>query len=169
MLSAYTDGEQVRLLLRPDLEDLEGWTEVTLPEDYDPEIYRFEAGEFILDLASVESEMRAKIDREAGEFRQNFITEIPGQQLTYDRKEGEARALKAGKPGPFIFLEAEARRTGQTIDQLATEVIINADAWAYLGAEIEGQRVGAKRAVTAATTRADKVAAADINWWALVP
>lgn len=47
---AYTDGINLRLLLQPELEDLTGWTQVTLPEDYAPDLYRIVDGELVLDL-----------------------------------------------------------------------------------------------------------------------
>jgi hypothetical protein len=119
-----------------------------------------------------DASLHAKIDFEAGEFRKRFITDIPGQQLTYDRKEREARAFVAeAQPsaGDFPFLAAEAQTTEQTLTEVAQSVIANANMWALLGAAIEGRRIGAKRAVTLAETLEAKIAAANVDWEELLP
>jgi hypothetical protein len=132
------------------------------------------------DLDALETELHTHIDHCAGNFRRRFITEIAGQQLTYDRKEREAREfLAAVEPDPadFVFLNAEATETEQDIADVAAAVVANADAWALLGAAIEGRRLGAKRAVTLAKAGEGTVAerrdamnaAAAVDWEALAP
>lgn len=121
-----------------------------------------------LDATTLNTLLHARIDQEAGQFRGRFLTVAPGQEMTYLRKEEEARALLAGDAGAYAFLDAEARATGRTVEQVAGLVVAQADFWLPLGAAIEGLRMGAKMAVTAATTRADKEAAAVVDWEALL-
>lgn len=126
-----------------------------------------EAGEIVLDVAALDAHLHALIDRGAGLFRQRFITTVPGQEMTYLRKEAEARAVVAGdEAGPM--LSAEAAATDADVAELAASVVAQADAWLQLGALIEGARIAAKRAVTAAGTEADKWAASDVYWEGLV-
>jgi hypothetical protein len=168
---AYTDGTALRLVAAPELEDLAGWTEIELPEGYDPRWWFFRDGALVEDWAPFDAALHAGIDRQAGVERCRFITSIPAQALTYQRKETEARAwLAAEAPDPagFPFLSREAAATDQTIDALAAEVAASADQWADLGSRIEAARIGAKRAVTLAVGETDKRAAAAVDWDAVL-
>jgi hypothetical protein len=123
--------------------------------------------------AMYETSLLAKIDREAGEYRQNFITTVPGQEMTYLEKERQARAwLADAAPDPenaaYDMLRAEADALGVTVAERVPVIIAQADAWRWLGSKIEGQRMGAKAAVSAAVAREDKEAAASVNWAALL-
>lgn len=112
-----------------------------------------------------------KIDDEAGAVRCRFITEAPGQQLTYSRKEAEARAwVAASEPelGDYPFLAAEVGATGLSAGDAAAAIIAAADQWAQIGAAIEGARIAAKRAVSEAATVTDKIAAAAVDWEAVI-
>jgi len=117
-----------------------------------------------LDAERLDAMLHARIDVGAGAYRMKFITDVPGQQMTYVRKEKEARELTGGGSGPFPTLEAEAAATDQTVAQLAATVIYQADLIISLGAAIEGMRIGAKRAVSLAQTAEQKHAAANVNW-----
>lgn len=119
-------------------------------------------------LVWIETRLHAEIDRQAGEFRGRFITTVPGQEMTYLRKEEEARAHVAGTNAEPLMLTAEAAATGVTVADLAAAVIQKADEWAGLGAAIEAARIGAKAAVTAAATREAKIAAAVVDWEGLL-
>jgi hypothetical protein len=133
----------------------------------DPAVESFDGTAWVLDPAKLDRVLHARIDREAGEVRCRFLTSIPAQDLTYQRKESEARAwLAADAPDPadFPFLVREAAATAQTVTALAAEVVASADQWADLGSRIEAARVGGKRAVTLAATQAAKLAAAAIAW-----
>lgn len=123
---------------------------------------------FTPDLSILNAKLLAKIDREAGEFRKQFITDIAGQELTYQRKETEARAYVLDDAGTYPFLQAEATATGVTMSDLAAAVITQADEWIEMGAAIEGLRMGAKVAVAAASTKATKEAAANVDWSSLL-
>lgn len=121
------------------------------------------------EIADLEAELLARIDREAGEFRTRFITDVPGQAQTYAEKEREAREYQVDPNGTFPFLTFEAATTGASLAAVAALIIATADAWRQLGAAIEGLRMGAKQAVKDATTYSGKLAAAEVDWEALVP
>jgi hypothetical protein len=117
--------------------------------------------------------LHAKIDAEAGAFRLRFITDVPGQQLTYERKEREAFAWATAtvpEIADFPFLAAEVTALGGNpsarpdVDDAAATIIAAAEQWAAIGSAIEGERIRAKRAVTAATTVQAKHAAAAVDW-----
>ena len=123
----------------------------------------WDGSQWVEDWSRIDAMLHAKIDASAGEHRKRFITTSPGQEMTYLHKEKEARAHLAGDPaGPMISTEATARGVS-TVD-LATEVVTNADFWAYLGGKIEGVRLAAKAQVSAATIMEDKLTAAEVTW-----
>jgi hypothetical protein len=123
-------------------------------------------------LVGLDKRLQDAIDASAGLFRERFITTVPGQEMTYLEKERQARAWLADPaPDPnaaqYSMLKAEADGIGVTIDERVPVIIAQADAWRALGSRIEGLRMGAKAAVLAASTRAEKEAAANVNWGAL--
>lgn len=100
----------------------------------------------------------AVIDDAAGRARLRYITDIPGQQATYTRKEQQAREwAAAGFTGAApSFIAAEAAALGIGAQLLAEQVIALADYWAEVkGPEIEAARIKHKAAIRAATTEAD--------------
>ncbi len=121
------------------------------------------------EIAALEAHLLDQIDREAGAFRQRFITSVPGQAQTYVEKEREALAYQSDPEGSYPFLTAEAVATGSTVAAVAALVAGTAAAWRQLGAAIEGRRMGAKQAVKSATTWAGKHDAAQIDWEGLLP
>lgn len=124
---------------------------------------------WVEDAALIDARLHARIDAEVGEFRCKFITNIPGQEMTYLRKESEARDFIAEGAGPWPVLSAQHDATGEPIADIAAAVVAQADAWLVLGAKIEAARMAAKQAVAAAETREAKEAAAVVDWKALVP
>lgn len=106
-------------------------------------------------LAEAQAKAQAQVDDAAGQARLRYITDVPGQQATYQRKEQQAREwTEAGYPEPapsFILAEAQALQT--TPQAIAVQVITLADFWAYVkGPEIEASRIQWKAAVRAATS-----------------
>lgn len=97
--------------------------------------------------------MKNKVDKWAGETRLLFITEAPGQQMTYSEKADEAsRWFENGQPSDvseYPFLSTESASTGKTVLQLATEFTNNAALWKQIGSAIEGSRMKAKNAIDA--------------------
>lgn len=127
-----------------------------------------EDGSVFPDLPKIEAMLLARIDAEAGAVRLRFITDTPGQALTYRKKEDEARDHQAGGAGPWPMLEAEAAATEQSVAALAAEVFAAANLWVALGAAIEGARMGAKKSVREAESGQAKRDAAVIDWEALI-
>jgi hypothetical protein len=172
-LHAITNGTTLKLVLNPELEDLTGWTAVQVPAGFHDGWMRFEAGAFVEDWSRMEADLYARIDAEAGTARCRFITDVPGQQLTYQRKEREAYTwASAAEPdvADFPFLAAEVRATGgnpaarSDVDGAAATIIAAAESWAVIGSTIEEARIRAKRAVSAAATVEAKRAAAAVDW-----
>lgn len=111
-----------------------------------------------------------KIDFEAGEFRKNFITSVPGQEAIYRIKQIEAETWAEGAdPAGFPYLSAEANVRGISLADMVAMILQIAAQWTAISVAIEAQRIGAKEAVTAAATPADKQTAANVDWAALVP
>jgi hypothetical protein len=162
----------LRFVLNPDDETLEGWTQVAMPEGVAPGDATWNGTAIVEDLAPLTRDLLARIDAECGAFRARFITTIPGQESTYLEKEREARAWAAAS-GPaaedYPMIAAEAAARGISINAQAALVIAAANAWRPLAAAIEALRMGAKGAVRAAGTRAAKLAAAAVDWEAMVP
>lgn len=121
-------------------------------------------------LAPLRAAALAAIDASAGEFRKNFITAVPGQEMVYQQKRVEAEMLMADadtNPATIPHIVAEAALNGiEPFDQ-AVIVLTMAEQWTALSALIEGKRLGAKAAVAAATTPAQIDQAAAIDWSAI--
>lgn len=126
------------------------------------------SGALALDVAALDAHLHGLVDAEAGAFRCRFITVVPGQEMTYLRKEAEARDLLASGAGPWPMLAATAAALDQPIAELAQEIVKRSDEWTALGAGIEALRLGAKAAVTAAADAETKRNAAEVDWEALL-
>lgn len=112
-------------------------------------------------LAAV-SRALGRIDVAAGQARLRYITSVPGQEATYQRKEQQARdwsaAGFAGAPPSFIAAEALALQVPP--EQVATEIIALADYWGDVkGPEIEATRRKWKVAVEASAGGPDEILA----------
>lgn len=117
------------------------------------------------DLAVIKEYYRALIDLGAGRFRMQFITDVPGQAQTYERKEAEARAWTTdADSADFPFIAAEAALRGVSIETVRDEVLATVNALIPLAAAIEARRLFAKLAVTEADNIGAVVAAAQVNW-----
>ena len=138
-------------------------------------------------LDALEAELHRVIDRRAGERRKDFITDIPGQEATYLRKESQARAIIESGAAPsaadhgFIWVAAK-RQAADPADPVevaglcapvAQVIVARANAWLAIGEAIEDVREAAKAAVTAAKAGGDAAAeaameaAGDIDWSAI--
>lgn len=174
MIGLHDQAGNLRIVDTIDGEDMTAWTEIVVPQPgYGEGWMRFDGATltFVEDWSAFDAALHAGIDIEAGEVRCQYITDVPGQQLTYQHKEREARewvAATAPSIADYPFLAAEAEATATTPDEAAAAIIAAADEWTAIGAAIEGARIGAKRAVSAAATAADKRAAAVVDWQAAV-
>lgn len=100
------------------------------------------------------------VDFAAGRARLKYITSVPGQAETYQRKEQQARQWHAaafeGPPPSFIAAEAEA--LGVHPLEVANEIIAMADFWSEIkGPQIEACRRKWKVAIEQASS-AEQVA-----------
>lgn len=151
----------------------EDWSFVReLEADEDPSwmVWDASAEQLVAGLAALEKLLHERIDAQAGAVRLRFISDSPGQALTYQRKEAEARAWVADPETPMAslpFLAAEVAATEADAAACAATIIAAADAWAQVGSTIEGCRIAAKRAVSAATNASDMAAAAIVDWAAV--
>ncbi|EKE78423.1 hypothetical protein [Oceanibaculum indicum] len=126
-----------------------------------------------------EAKLRAHetIDIVAGAARASVLTMVPGQEMTYLRKEDQARAYLAdGDPddNDYPLLQASVGadaypaghpNAGQlvaTVAEAAAVVMMVSDAWTNLGALIERVRLRGKRLATLAETPAE--VAACVAW-----
>lgn len=97
----------------------------------------------------------AAIDTAAGNTRLKYITSVPGQSETYQRKEEQARAWQsasfAGDAPSFIAAEATALAIDAQV--LTLQIIALADYWGNVkGPQIEAARRKAKVAIESAGT-----------------
>ena len=110
-------------------------------------------------LAKLAFDALDQIDQAAGTVRMRYITSVPGQAETYQRKEQQAREWKAaGYAGtPPVFIAAEAAALGQDPVDVADYIIETADQWgSFKGPQIEAMRRKWKVAIEQAGT--DEVA-----------
>lgn len=83
------------------------------------------------------------IDQAAGQARMRYITSVPGQSETYQRKEQQAREWRAaGYAGDApVFVAAEAAALEQDPVEVADYILATADQWgAVKGPQIEAAR-----------------------------
>lgn len=107
---------------------------------------------------------RQSIDEAAGQARLRYITEAPGQQLTYQRKSDEVDRWEVTPEAErveaaFRMIYASARAYGETPDQAYMRIKTSRDMWTLAGAAIEEIREAGKRAVDAAQTVQEAIVA----------
>jgi hypothetical protein len=100
----------------------------------------------------------AEIDAQAGRLRATYITAVAGQAETYQAKHAEASAWAAATAeqraaGDWPWLTADSTALAITLDAAAENILDTAAAWTNAGTAIETARLGAKRAIRAATTQ----------------
>ncbi|CAD7335334.1 hypothetical protein FIM10_02195 [Sphingomonadales bacterium 56] len=161
----FSDGVIRRVISVPDYPSIlantgPGETAYEIPENA--------AYSFPIDIAKVRSFYHSRIDGAAGEERSKYITDVPGQAQTYQRKEDEARRWVEGDdaahPELYPFMIAEAGMRAVPIVQVRDEIMAQVNALAPLAALIEAKRICAKRAVDAAEDIPGIAGAADVDW-----
>lgn len=114
-------------------------------------------------LAELRAHARAVIDAEAETARLRYVTPGAGQAMTYQDKRAQATAFQsAGEPEdltPYPFIAAEAEALSMSPSAAAQAILDTSALWLLVGAQIEGARMGGKRAAAEATTRAEIIAA----------
>lgn len=120
---------------------------------------------FPIDLEKVRDFYRQRVDQSAGEVRTRYITDVPGQSQTYEKKEAEARGWQEGDTeDDYPFMAAEAAVRDVPIAQVRAEILAQVNALMPLAALIEAHRLNAKRAIAAAPDIPAIAAAAAIDW-----
>jgi hypothetical protein len=120
-------------------------------------------------LEALKETLRRGVDAAAEGARLRYITPGTGQAMVYLAKEEEARAVLALQgPVPesvYRLLEADvAVGIAADVTAAAQQVIALATQWRAVAAIIEGVRLGAKAAITAAEDEAAARAAAQVAW-----
>jgi hypothetical protein len=112
------------------------------------------------------------VDRQAGNARELYITETPGQQMVYQQKAEEALACKsvidaAGTPDPddYPHLVAEVGTTAEDLAGVTAIILARRALWIATSAEIEGLRSASKAAIDEATDEAGILAASTGIAW----
>ena len=109
-------------------------------------------------LAPIRALAVAEINALVSAVRGRIITDIPGQQMIYLRKEAEARAWVANEAPDLVdfpLLSAEVGITAPDADQLAQIWLNQAWLWAeVLAPALERLRMAANTAVQSAQDRA---------------
>jgi hypothetical protein len=126
-----------------------------------------------LDFTRLRAWLHVMIDDQAGTFRKQFITDVPGQAQTYEKKEREARQWTTGDdvthPELYPFLIAEATIRSVTVAQVRGEVMTQVNLLTPLAAAVEGHRLRLKNIVTTGTTLPDMMEASVFDWESLLP
>jgi hypothetical protein len=106
-------------------------------------------------LPEAQKEQIDLVNTKAGETRTKYVTNIPFQEAAYQAKEADVRRYKDnGYPSDltlYPFVAAEVDATGLSATQAANDVIIQADQWLRLNAEIERLRRKASVLIEAET------------------
>lgn len=124
----------------------------------------------IEDIAQLETQLLAEIDRQAEAVRGLFITNTASQPSVYLAKEAEAEAYVADPNialGLIPNIVREAERTGDTLMNVSAVILTKAQEWRTVSAIIEDLRLGAKDAVRAAGSVVGKRTAAAVDWSAV--
>ncbi|WP_053249817.1 hypothetical protein [Ensifer adhaerens] len=119
------------------------------------------------DLPAMRLDAINKIDRDAENYRLNFITAGSGQTMAYQQKLTEARAALVDPPASeseIPHIVAEAALDGVSVAEKAAEIIAMFEQWQLVSAGIEAKRLGAKKAVAAAETASAIKSAVSVNW-----
>lgn len=117
--------------------------------------------------AVLDSLFADQIDQKVGSIRQQFITSIAGQELTYLQKEQEAKAFSQDpdpSPSNYPLIWEEAQESNMSPQDVANDVLTTSAAWRHINKRLEGKRMGLKRRIKAANTQAQKRNIADFNW-----
>lgn len=124
------------------------------------------------DFTVLRERLRRQIDSQVGALRAQFITDVPGQAQTYEKKEAEARLWYEGddqaNPQRYPFMIAEANVRGISVADVCAEIMAQVGQLTPIAALLEAHRVAAKQAILNAATLPEIVAAARVDWQGLV-
>lgn len=120
-------------------------------------------------LGPMRADASRRVDAAAEAVRQQFITPGSGQAMVYAAKQDEARRYLESVPPPadltlYPLMEAEVGLTAATPHDLAVLWTTMEAAWLVAAAAIEKKRLSAKKAIEAAGSPAEILAAANVDW-----
>lgn len=109
------------------------------------------------DLEVLRASAMIKLNNVIQNQRRMLITDLPGQDMIYLRKEQEGRAYLAASPEPtdlssYPLLTAEVGITAPTAHQVAMIWVQLADMWVIAAAQIEAYRLTIGAQIQAAST-----------------
>lgn len=120
-------------------------------------------------IAEYRQKALERLNASMSEIRSGIVTELPGQQMIYLRKEEQARALVAAVtggqtpvPADYPLLAGEVGITAQTIYQVAQVILFKSTLWQKIAAALEAYRF-TKQAEIANATEAEITAYVDID------
>jgi hypothetical protein len=119
------------------------------------------------DLTPLKAAAVARIDADAEAVRGNFITLGAGQAMVYQQKRVEAEAYIADPqiaPAEIPHIVREAEMNDISLFDQAVIILTMSENWKTVSAVIENLRLGAKRAVEAASSPAAIDQAGNIDW-----
>lgn len=120
------------------------------------------------DFSILKEYLRKEVDVAVGALRGRYISDVPGQAQTYEKKEREAREWTMGAdPSLFPFMSTEATVRGISIEQVRSEIMAEVVVLTPLAALAEAHRVATKQAILAADTLPAIMNAAMVDWNAL--
>jgi hypothetical protein len=126
------------------------------------------------DLSTLQKAACVAVDQQAETCRMQYITAGAGQSLTYQQKQAQATAFLAQYPtdadavsavaSNWPLLANEVGITASDLWGVAHTVSTLAQQWMSVAAQIETLRLGAKKAILAATSGKGVAQAAAVAW-----
>jgi hypothetical protein len=112
--------------------------------------HKWVGGDWQLDLVEMRATYSNRVDIAAGNTRLKYITDIAGQQMTYQEKVRQAEMLQANPAltatdCPLIF--GEVGITAADAPGVAAVILARYASWQQIGAAIEKARLTAKNAI----------------------
>ncbi len=125
-----------------------------------------------LDMNSLRREAKSQVDWKAAKLRSWMGSHGYGQEMVYLAKEIEARACTTDPvpdPARYPLLAAEVGITADALEEVAAAVVVKADEWKAIAAEIEAVRLATKKLIDAASTATEIDAAVATATWPTPP
>jgi hypothetical protein len=119
-------------------------------------------------LADHKASAAAWIDAAAGQARLQFITDVPGQEMSYAEKAKQAAAFKLDlepTQDKYPAIYGEVGITAETTAGVADAILARYESWRIADSIIEPMRLGAKKAVAAAADAAAILAILEALTW----
>jgi len=103
-------------------------------------------------LEARQEEALAHVMSEIARLRRRMVTDLPGQEMLYLRKETQARDYVLTQTGSHPLIEAEVGITAPTKDEVAQVILNLAYQWEQMAQFMEQTRLSANAVIRAAIT-----------------